>query len=139
VSAIPQDPTLQEVFDHVARHLLKQGERCSDGETDQSNGCLMALGRKRCAVGSLLGVAQIKDAKRRDLNRASLWTPGVSDLVAESLGVTEITAECVDLLDRLQRIHDNRSVGLWPPALRSLAEEWGFGTSALSDAKVVRR
>jgi hypothetical protein len=76
--------------------------------------------------------------KRPYGNSASLWTPGVSDLVAESLGVTEITAECVDLLDRLQRIHDNRSVGLWPLALRSLAEEWGFDTSALSDAKAVR-
>jgi hypothetical protein len=138
VSAIPQDPTLQEVFDHVARHLLRQGERCSDGDTGESNGCMMALGRKRCAVGSLLGRAEIKAAKLRNLNRSSLWTPGVSELVAESLGVTELTELCIELLDRLQRIHDNRSTYTWANALRSLAVEWGFDTSALSDAKAVR-
>jgi hypothetical protein len=138
VSAIPQDPTLQEVFDHVARHLMKQGERCSDGNTDSSNGCMMARGRKRCAVGSLLGAPEIAEAKRLDLNRASIWTPGVSALVADSLGVTELTEECVQLLDRLQRIHDNRSEYSWRTALLGLADEWGFVKSALSGPKAVR-
>jgi hypothetical protein len=39
-TAIPQDPTLQEVFDHVARHLLTQGKRSSYGSGD----CVLRMG-----------------------------------------------------------------------------------------------
>jgi hypothetical protein len=137
VSAIPQDPTLQEVFDHVARHLLRQGERCTFAEN--GNGCAMTSRDMRCAVGSLLGPGEEAVARiDRYLNNSSIGQERVQALVANSLGLDFLHGLTVRLLDRLQGIHDLRSPDTWRTSLLAVAREWGFDTSALSDAKAVR-
>jgi hypothetical protein len=135
VSAIPQDPTLQEVFDHVARHLLKQGKVCR-----VSHSPALHWGPLSCAVGCLIDNASFSaaEAKTFTFNFASERDPLVVEAVCASLGVDYLNPETVDLLRLLRTIHDDGQPQRWMNRLRRLANHWDFDTSALCDAKAVR-
>jgi hypothetical protein len=131
-SPIPQDPTLQEVFDHVARHLLRQGEPCKDPETET---CLLVRGAHRCAVGSLLGPTQAAKIEQIHGNAAGIQSQTVEGLVADSLGLESLDDDAVELLEALQDIHDTDEVEAWPTALTGLADAWGFDPSAIDEVR----
>jgi hypothetical protein len=128
VSAIPQDPTLQEVFDHVARHLLRQHQR-----SRSFDGCVLRAGELRCAIGCLIS----DDVLRQCPPRGDETRECIREAVAKSIGLDFLHPVAVRLLRDLRCVHDFEQVAEWPVALRRVAVEWDFDTSAL-DAKAVR-
>ena len=96
----------QETFDTVAKHLLTQGQRSTDG----ANTCRYrgSEGRK-CAAGVL-----IPDAVYVDDMEGFGWS-AVCDMHPQ---VPQ--AHC-ELIAELQRIHDTAEPQAWPKQLRRLA------------------
>jgi hypothetical protein len=131
VSAIPQDPTLQEVFDHVARHLLRQRSR-----SENYRNCALRSLDRRCAIGCLISDEAYFDSVCS--NNGDESNALVREAVARSIGVDFLHPETVELLASLRWIHDGEAIRRWGHELLALAGKWGFDTSALSDAKAVR-
>lgn len=105
----------QEVFDKVATHLLTQNAKAKNGGSCR----YLADDGKRCAVGCLLPV---EVARRADELAADNTVYGVA---RDGLLPNEL-APHVDLLSRLQGIHDHVDVHCWRDELKSLARELGF-------------
>lgn len=110
----------QEVFDKVARHLLKQNKRSSHG----ANVCKYRgpLGTM-CAVGCLLPDDLALRADREYYSVAGLRTYG---LLPEEL------KPHVGLLIDLQLIHDDHNVTSWRGCLISVAAQHGLSHAAAS-------
>ena len=101
--------TLQQVFNKVAKHLLKQNRRAMDG-----GACLYRDGHGRsCAVGCLIPDGQYRPGLEP-------WSPGRLVRAGKLPGVGE---EAVKLLNELQGTHDSNTPSLWPDTLREVAKE----------------
>lgn len=110
------ETSLQDIFNHVAEHMLTQNKQAQD---EDGNCKYRAEDGLTCAVGCLI-----------DADEYSETMEGESvDSVLKQAGVT-LDAEKVELLMCLQNIHDdsgmfsgNRdAVEIWPKMLRDLAE-----------------
>lgn len=103
----------QQLFDHVAKHLLTQKEKAQDG-----NYCKYRdRDGRRCAVG-----ACIPDS----LYRAAFETIGIESLMEKYPEIRELFPErSAVLLSNLQLLHDNCETKDWARHLTNLAE--GFG------------
>jgi hypothetical protein len=136
VSAIPQDPTLQEVFDHVARHLLSQGGRCTDALSTNA----LHFGNRKCAIGCLISPREFSKLVRKkpELVFASENRHSVYRAMCTSMGLESLSDEGRSLVASLRDAHDRLPPIAWCARLTAIADHWGFDTSALSDAKAVR-
>lgn len=105
----------QEVFEQVAKHLLKQNAQ-SIGYT----GCAYR-GRDgmSCAAGALLSDADWETLEPHD--------NGVSWLVLADRGI--VPKVHTGLIRSLQRLHDGREPDSWHGALRTVAAHFGLDTS----------
>lgn len=102
--------TAQEVFDQVARHLLKQNEKCIIVSSNGDESCRYRHGDKKCAAGCFIS---------EDEYKAEFETHRWKRLVEWGY----VTSEHDDLICRLQDIHDFFSVYMWDAQLKNLAEE----------------
>ena len=107
---------LQEVFDKVATHLLKQGSR-SEGQVSRA---YRGDDGKMCAVGCLLKDGQYSPGlegrhSRHELVQAALKGSGVN--------LTQ-TMQC--MLQELQSCHDHAPISKWPETLRSIAARYSL-------------
>lgn len=102
--------TEQEVFDHVAAHLLRQGRKSMEAATTV---CRYKLGALMCAAGCLLEPGQYHPSME-----GVLW----SNLA--HLGKVPLTH--VELVCELQEIHDDSEPLDWAAQLRKLAARKGL-------------
>lgn len=115
LATLPQ-ATAQQVFDQVARHMLTQNARASDGTR-----CKYREGSLKCAAGCL-----ISDDEYKTEFENSSWV-----LLAER---GKVPAEHSDLIRELQRVHDvQENVNAWPHMLRRLAGEEGLSCSVVDE------
>lgn len=111
--------TAQEVFDQVAKHLLKQGER-STGKHGfcayRGNDGMM------CAAGCLIGPKEY-----RKKFEGYDWT----DMVRYH----QVCSTHKTLILDLQYIHDNSKPARWSHSLEALAKEHDLNAEVLNKAK----
>ena len=103
--------TAQEVFDHVANHLLTQDEPCMDDK----NRCKYYFAGLKCAAGSL-----IHETEHR---------PEFDDCPLSWDGMIEkgwVPKDHAELIMELQIIHDQYKVSDWKKQLAALAKEQGL-------------
>ena len=103
LKTLPQ-ATEQEVFDQVASHLLKQGEKSAN----RNGGCRYRYEDKKCAAGCLIG-----DDEYYSSLEAEPW----SILSSRK----KVPCEHADLIGRLQTIHDAKDAENWELELKRLA------------------
>ena len=117
--------TLQEIFNKVAAHLLAQGAR-STAMFDDAFGratCTYrgAEGRK-CAVGVLIADEHYGPG----LEGLSANSYEVAQAVERSVG--KLTPGDVDMLRKLQVVHDSTSPDEWPAKLAQVAQRYELST-----------
>ncbi len=122
---------LQDIFDTVSVHLLRQGRKAADrGERQRC--MLRAPDGARCAVGCLIPdeaydpadeFMQLHQLWKRDC-RASAYLHGLAPDVAER---TVLLA----LLVSLQDVHDSGLCAYWVDELRGVAELYALSTGAM--------
>lgn len=106
----------QEIFTKVATHLLRQNSRSTSNVDTQGNACLYrAPDGKQCAVGCLISDGHYCIS----LENLYVTQNPVIEALAKS-GVPTDT-DTVNLLQRLQQIHDNQVVSRWEFHLKQLA------------------
>lgn len=104
LATLPQ-ATAQQVFDQVARHMLTQNARSTNGTA-----CKYREGSLKCAAGCLIG-----DEEYSTTLENQSWS------ILQERG--KVPNEHADLIRELQRIHDVRDdVFNWPFYLRQLAK-----------------
>lgn len=106
-------PSDQEVFDKVAAHLLKQGERCYDPYKEPD--CRYRNGELKCAIGCLIPSNRYSE----NMEDGS----GPKELLNTYENMNKFLGENICLLDSLQHIHDCLPVNEWRKRLRILAIE----------------
>lgn len=101
--------TLQEIYDKVRTHLLTQNAKAKESF------CMYRTPKGlTCAVGCLLG-----DYYSTELEGNSLWSPRLQGALAAA-GVLDLNNDetnKLNLLRRLQVIHDSYPVTQWPTLL----------------------
>jgi len=111
----------QQVFDHVAEHLLTQGVKSIDIEDEGEEPiCLYRAENLACAVGCLIP--------------NSLYVP---EMEKKNVATLLVIFSCLKylqphekLLFALQSIHDNKRSYSWSEALKELAEEYKLNPPA---------
>ena len=128
---VTHETTKQEIFDHVAKHLLAQGtaslkENLTNGELSCA---YRGDGGSMCAVGCLIsddeyhpdmegtGVGALFDKEK-------VSYPTSGPLGVGILGPDHPLAEHVPLLEDLQQIHDTFHPPTWLHHLTTTAEEF---------------
>lgn len=105
------EATAQEVFTHVAKHLLKQDEQAVINLSNDEEGPMTCAYRApdgmQCAAGCLIGADQYKPEFE-----GKLWLS-----VAKILNLTKHS----DLIRALQKIHDTTAPRLWRDELETVA------------------
>lgn len=114
----------QDVFDRVARHLLRQGRKAEDPETKICR--YRASDGSKCAIGCL-----IPDEKYED------WMEGnvIRNLVEDDrFPFPEWRGDSNgEFLQRLQRIHDSYTTDKWAEKLQAFALERGLSYAAVCE------
>ena len=117
--------TLQEIFDIVSTHLLRQGVQARD---DLSCRYRMQVNdvTTKCAVGCLIpDSAYNTDMEGNSIVyvRSNMDEEGPG-LVVEALALNGVDCrdyETMDLLEKLQTVHDTEEPHNWPAALEDAA------------------
>ena len=110
--------TALDVFNKVSEHLLAQNEQALDGNWECVYRSDTGL---KCAVGCLID----DEFYSEDLEYSSLSSTGpVADALVKS-GVV-MTREILDLLTRLQKLHDYKELESWEEELEKLKRKF-FG------------
>lgn len=112
--------TRRELFDRVEKHLLKQGKKSIDQD---SNTCLYrGEGALRCAIGRL-----IEDSEyRRLMEGKSITALKIAGYTFKNFDVTD--AVTLRMLGALQSIHDHKQPSMWADALKELRKECCLNT-----------
>jgi hypothetical protein len=105
--------TNQQIFNRVAKHLLEQNEKSFDPETDscvyRSPDGLM------CAAGCLI--------PPHVLVPENVYFEQLPSAVHEESGVAQ---QSLDLVGRLQNVHDEWPVNKWRIGLAEVADDFGL-------------
>ena len=115
---------LKSLYTKVRKHLLTQGVRSTYTNKYDVDTCAYRSkeGHLSCAVGCL-----IKDEYYNvTLESHAADYTDVVYAVQQSLGYKGLSSKDVDLLIRLQGIHDNRKPDTWKVHLDKVAEEFGI-------------
>lgn len=94
--------TAQEVFDQVANHLLTQNQKSEDNE----GLCFYKNRNLKCAVGCLISEEE--------------YSPEFENQPIFSLNIKTH----IELLQKLQRLHDNKPIKDWKNELKIIAYEF---------------
>lgn len=114
----------QEVFDKVAAHLLKQGEKSLDKDGECA---YRGEGGRMCAIGAL-----IPDSRyNQDLEGLSVDSVEVERLLSET-----VQLDCEEMLSALQDVHDNCSVDQWRNGLYLVAGDHDLNTRVLDATNI---
>ena len=118
--------TAQQVFDMSASHLLKQMEQSRDPRIRQNAPNGLCLYRNdaglKCAAGVFLTEERAKECDLYDnCGTGSGWK------VLVEVGL--VPKPNCDLIDRLQKLHDNNWPSDWREKLITLAAECGLNDS----------
>lgn len=113
--------TLQQIFNHVANHLLVQNKTSQQRRTGYCR--YRGAGGTMCAVGCLIDDAYYT----HDLEGRTAIHPDVLAAVRESIG-SPLPKRADDLLMHLQHVHDVHSVADWPDMLRDTAKTYNLST-----------
>jgi hypothetical protein len=108
---VPESLTAQEVFDTVARHLLRQNVKALDDD----GRCRYRTGDTACAVGCLMTDEEVDGLVGESV--IALYDRG---------RLPRRLWQHVWLLQTLQGVHDCRYVAEWRDRLRALAESHGL-------------
>ena len=126
IESIPTTP--QDIFNHVATHLLTQNEVCM---VDYD--CKYHHNGKACAAGCLIPDSLYSEDDEgydffdmRYLNGSILAYNNL-----RTRGFPELSLESLNLISRLQNLHDNLPIEQWKSNLRKIAEEFNLYTSCL--------
>lgn len=118
--------TRQEIFDKVALHLLTQGKR-----SENEYGCMYRGDEGRmCAAGCLIK----EEDYDNDLENKIVSADDVYEALTCS-GVFErdiYDQEKVELLLKLQDMHDTRNPDIWAIKLRDAAEKFGISADVVT-------
>lgn len=113
------EPTRQEIFDRVAKHLLAQNEAAvCEGV------CQYRYNGLSCAVGCLITDEHYDEM----LEGSFVGRKPVIDAVANSLGCSPryVGTRLLELLRCLQVIHDETDPHMWPEHLKKLADKYNL-------------
>lgn len=111
----------QEIFDHVARHLLTQM-----APARKNGNCVYRTsGGRSCAVGCLLTDEEAKAADALNANGSDVWLLEDAGLLPKRI------KRSARLLSELQDIHDNEPTYMWRAQLLELARERGLSAKAI--------
>lgn len=118
--------TKQATFNKVVLHLLKQGMK----SVNEAGDCMYRGGNGRsCAIGCLISDdvyhASAEGETSRNINVLNMLYQSNPSI----LGVTNIH----DLIEDLQRVHDNTDASRWPYFLTGVANRY-----SLSDDVIVK-
>lgn len=108
----------QEVFDKVATHLIKQGEACTEPHKGSViPTCLYRNSKgQKCAAGALI----LDEHYSEDLE-TNLVT---ETIVEQALIASGVNPDDLELVERLQSIHDEEDVDAWERALVAAGHEY---------------
>lgn len=116
--------TIQETFDTVARHLLRQSAKSVFNYVYGETSCAYRGDNGlRCAAGCL-----IPDSEYSKSIEGSTVYP-----VMDKLGRTDFFGHDRFLVRRLQVCHDSKPVSLWKDNMRSLANKLELDPSVLDE------
>jgi hypothetical protein len=122
---IPNIETKQDMFNHVATHLMRQREAANgpDGDCVYRN-----LGGLRCAVGCLIDDEHYSERLEGLRLTASAVLDAVEGSIGRSIEGRHDTIPCTErvILKRLQGIHDAEDVAVWAYHLRIAAHDYGL-------------
>ena len=112
--------SVREIFYKVEKHLLKQNERSYD--KGLARGCRYRNDQGlTCAVGCLM----TDDMYEASFEGESVRDKYVTEALTPIIGVNKAKKEDkLELLSKLQQIHDSTSVGNWDIKLRELKLEF---------------
>ena len=110
---VTEETTDQEIFDHVAKHLLKQGRQSRDPDTDECR--YRGPDGTMCAVGCLIPDGEYTPA---------LEGKSALDLFnnLDCLPTDHPLCSRVGLLNDLQCLHDYSYPDIWVTELRHVAK-----------------
>lgn len=114
--------TLQDIFNTVATHLLKQGRRSEDN----TGACLYRDGPRMCAVGVLIADEHYHET----LEYQGVATTAVMTSLERS--GWPCTEEAEGLYCKLQCVHDNVMPRNWREELASVAKIYNLDASCLN-------
>lgn len=127
--------TNQEIFDTVARHLLKQGARSI---TPMGRCAYRGNGGLRCAVGVLIPddvyCTAIEDSVVSALDGERLYHDNNAALL-QVLIECGIESDAYVLLEDLQRVHDHEEVEDWSDELRDVADGHALSPAVLDEPR----
>ena len=130
MSTKPQ--TKQQVFNKVAKHLLKQNERA----TNADGGCMYrGEAGTKCAVGCLIPDKKYtEELDYPEMGSSNLARSRAVQEVLEGEGLQLFEngkpTEMMDMLNRLQSVHDNTAPSAWEFHLKRCAKELGLKFNA---------
>lgn len=117
-------PSLQDVFDAVAVHLLTQGVPSHHYE----NGCqYRGPAGLKCAVGALI----TDEAYDPRFEGESAGSMGVAQMLEASGIPTD--HDTLNLLEELQATHDTCDPDYWLKALPRIARQFGLSAAVLGE------
>ena len=122
----------QEIFNAIVTHLIRQGARATpptlppSPQRDTPSCMYHAADGKRCAVGCLIDDEHYSgELEGWGVDGSEPGSSCVRQAIAASIG-RELQADEVELLGRLQGIHDGHNPCEWLLELRELARESGL-------------
>lgn len=108
------EATEQQVFDQIAKHLLSQKQRSTNGEMCRYRG----PDGLKCAAGCLM----TDDEYDCDRMEGAAW-----------IDCTIFPAAHVGIIQYLQDLHDTREPEDWPRFLRRAAIDYGLNPKVIDD------
>lgn len=121
--------TDQEMFDRVARHLIKQGRKSVSRSKKYGTMC-----RYRGPNGTMCGIGCLIPNKQYTHNLENKTADHGAVQYAAGLSCFQIP-----LALALQITHDDRPAQSWPKRLRGVAAEYGLNTKDLDRAIARKR
>jgi hypothetical protein len=119
----------QEIFDKVARHLLRQGEK-SSSHGDQMDCMYRGPGKLKCAIGCLIP-DKFYDY---DIEGRTIGDDKLDDVLKHCgirLYVNGTPTSTNMMLDDLQNTHDSCGVDKWRGKLMGIAHRYDVNTKAM--------
>lgn len=116
--------TMKQIYTKVSKHLLKQGQRSEEGTATIGNNCQYRTGEGlMCAVGCLIPDDKYYSyLEGLDVNQGM-----VLDTLRDVIGTRWSSSwRKIDLLERLQFIHDQVPVENWSIKLEGLKKDYKF-------------
>ncbi len=106
--------TAQEVFVHVATHLVNQGKVCGD-----VSGCKYRVGKLKCAAGCLISDSEYEPGMDKGAND---WPTLIGR------GLVQSTTHDKLIID-LQNVHDQYQPSAWKTELEMVGAEHNLDTA----------